>query len=273
VARLADRIREGGIEVPWRTLIAHRPTGRRPPLFAVGAGQMMQGLVHHLDPEVPLFSLNLFGLVPEEGEIPRLGIEAIARACIEDMKRAAPEGPYQLLGYCGDTKLALAIAHQLQAQGDEVGFFGTIDVVGRDVPRQPSLLEAWSLFRDYGWAYPREILTRRRRRYRVLALRTSARIASFADRLVLRDLTKRERHDVFYARYLEARAAYRAKPFSGEVSFFVCSEYYRRTSERALRALTPGPAKIFEVPGFHETLFEPPWVEVLGEQLSRALLR
>jgi thioesterase domain-containing protein/acyl carrier protein len=54
-------------------------------------------------------------------------LETIAGCYVERLKQAQPVGPYHLGGFCAATLLALEIARQLEARGDQVGVLVGID--------------------------------------------------------------------------------------------------------------------------------------------------
>ncbi|MEL6187841.1 MAG: hypothetical protein AAFU79_24730, partial [Myxococcota bacterium] len=127
-----------------------------------------------------------------------------------------------------------------------------------------SLRQSAGLFMEYGTDYPLGVLRRRGRYYRGLLARLKASLVGSAT-------TEQDRHDLFYAKYLQALDAYRPEPLEAEATFLVSTEYYRRTTEREILKLARGRARVFEVPGFHDTLFDPPWVDDLARRLSRLL--
>lgn len=262
VAGLAALIEDGGGALPWRTLIAHRAQGSRPPLFMIDAGHMHR-LGELLDDEIPVFSLMLFGLVPDHGALPRMDVPEIAKRFLEEIRRVQSRGPYRLLAYCQDTKLMVEMGRQLEASGETISFLGAIDVIGRAQHRF-KIRQAAALFLEYGTDYPRGVLRRRGRYYRSLLTRLKASVTGSAS-------SERSRHDLFYAHYLEALDAYRPEPLEAEATFLVSTEYFRRTTEREILKLARGRARVFEVPGFHDTLFEPPWVHEFARRLSSLL--
>ena len=68
-------------------------------------------------------------------------LETIAACYVDRLKRVQPVGPYHLGGFCAATLLALEMACQLEARGDEVGVLVGIDgnVLGdTDAALQPA---------------------------------------------------------------------------------------------------------------------------------------
>lgn len=80
-------------------------------------------------------------------------IEPMARDYVAALREYQPSGPYKLLGMCGGAHLALAMARQLQAEGEHIAFFGVVNT--------------WSLY-SVSWVYylhrMRRVLTYYRQR-------------------------------------------------------------------------------------------------------------
>ncbi len=266
-ARLADRTEPN---LPLDTLVVHRKSGGARPLFIIDVGHMMPGLLHHLHREIPLYALNLFGLVPLSGPIPEPSVADVAGAFRRDLQKVQPRGPYRLLAHCGDVKIALELARQLKDRGEAIEFFGAVDVIGPAGTGQLDPRQVLGLLRDFGLSYPKGVLRRWKTRTTRLILRRAAVAAARIERV--RPLGTRERHDVFYDRFLDKLSAHDPPRLGGPAVLLVGTEYHRRTTPEALRALVGPGSRIIEVPGFHESLFEPPWVAAMGAAVSKALL-
>ena len=149
----------------WANLVALKPAGSRPPLFAVTAGDGnvvgFGPLARHLPAEQPLYALQPSGL-DGHAAIDR-GFVAMASRCVEEIREVQPHGPYLLAGRCNGATAAYEIAQQLRAAGEEVALLAALD---SDPPLAgPPELEpglavdhymeaAWIRARDRGAAVP-----------------------------------------------------------------------------------------------------------------------
>ncbi len=129
VADLADAVRQGRNEGAWSCLVPIRSEGSRPPLFLMHAagGNLLvyDELATHLGPEQPIYGLQSKGL---DGAPDLHGsIEEMASEYRAEIERIQPHGPYFLGGYCMGGTIALEVATQLIAAGEEVGLLALID--------------------------------------------------------------------------------------------------------------------------------------------------
>uniref|UniRef100_UPI001C266E4C non-ribosomal peptide synthetase n=1 Tax=Streptomyces sp. AC602_WCS936 TaxID=2823685 RepID=UPI001C266E4C len=114
---------------PFGVVLPLRTGGERPPLFCVhpagGFGWVYSALLRHTDRDQPLYALQARGLSHDE---PLPGdIHAMARDYAEQIRKTAPEGPYQLLGWSFGGLVAHAVATRLQEEGAEVSLLTVLD--------------------------------------------------------------------------------------------------------------------------------------------------
>ena len=102
-------------------------------LFPGGYGDESEFLTHawichrHLGPG---FSMKAFRNRAWRGAAPLRGnIRAMARDCIEDMRRVQKRGPWHLAGLCVGGNLAFEVALQLQESGEEVALLALGDTM------------------------------------------------------------------------------------------------------------------------------------------------
>jgi phthiocerol/phenolphthiocerol synthesis type-I polyketide synthase E len=122
VAQLAVTLREGNGTTSWPSLVEIQPGDSKPPLFLVHAGGgnvfIYRNLARHLGTERPIYGLQSQGL---DGEKPfHTTIEDMAAHYVQEIQTVQPEGPYLLGGFCMGGTVALEMARQLQAQGQQV---------------------------------------------------------------------------------------------------------------------------------------------------------
>ena len=122
VRQLADLLRQKDWKPSWASLVPIQPAGSRKPLFCVhGAGGnvlLYRDLARHLGPDQPIYGLQSRGIDGGESYLTRF--EDMAAHYINEIKTVQPEGPYNLAGYCLGGTLALEMAQQLEAKGEEV---------------------------------------------------------------------------------------------------------------------------------------------------------
>ena len=131
VAQLAEVLRGGKAAVSASSIVEIQPKGTKPPLFfvhGVGGGMFWgyQNLSKHLGNDQPVFAFNSRGLDGRE-EFPT--VKEMAAAYVADLKKFRSRGPYFLGGYCFGGCVALEMARQLVAQGEEVPFVALINSI------------------------------------------------------------------------------------------------------------------------------------------------
>lgn len=127
-----DRILRGEISSSgWSPLVAIQRSGSRPPFFCIhGAGGTVliyRDLSRHLGLDQPFYGLQSQGL--GGGLLPLTTIEEMAALYIKEIRRAQPNGPYFLGGYCGGGTIAYEVAQQLQASGEPVALLAIFDTM------------------------------------------------------------------------------------------------------------------------------------------------
>src|SRR5882724_12318749 len=105
-------------------VVALQPNGAAVPLFLVGPGPEALSIVRHLGPNRPVYGIRVPNL---ENHPPPHNVETIAAVCVRAIRKARPEGPYALTGWCAAGFLGLEIARQLEAEGSRVAFVAMID--------------------------------------------------------------------------------------------------------------------------------------------------
>ncbi|HEU5396072.1 MAG TPA: alpha/beta fold hydrolase, partial [Verrucomicrobiae bacterium] len=120
-AVIREEIQEGSA-LAGTALVEIQAQGSRPPLFLVhgAGGGMFWGYVNlsrHLGSDQPVYGLKSRGLDGRE----ELGsIEEMAAQYVADIRAFQPHGPYHLGGYCFGGNVAIEMARQLRAQGEQV---------------------------------------------------------------------------------------------------------------------------------------------------------
>ena len=136
VRRLADAIREDGWKGARKPLVAVTPTGTRPPLFCVCAGDGNAAgygaLARRLGDDQPLFALQ-----PRRAPL-HTSVDAAAAYYLRRIRAVHRDGPVLLAGRCLGGLVAYELARRLEAAGEPVGLVAVLDSEG---PRwRPRLL-------------------------------------------------------------------------------------------------------------------------------------
>ena len=128
VEQLATLIRLND-SAAWSPLVEIKKGGSRRPLFLIhpGGGGVLSymELAQHLGTEQPVYGLNARGL--DEGQQPHTRVEDMAAEYLEAIRKVQPHGPYLLGGWSVGGIIAFEIAHQLEAQNEQVSLLGIID--------------------------------------------------------------------------------------------------------------------------------------------------
>ena len=102
--------------------------GSRPPVFCMHAADGMSMLYYELSnalgDDQPMYGLTSPGILGEQ--MPDT-VEELAAIYADAIKRQYPEGPCVLIGYCAGGTIALEVAQQLIASGQEVGLLAGIE--------------------------------------------------------------------------------------------------------------------------------------------------
>lgn len=128
VQALARLVEGGGWQSPLAQVVPLQTRGTLPPFFWVHGlnGSLFGDVVRHIGTDQPFYGLQPQGV---DGRTEPLDdIHAMASLYISGMKVVQPHGPYHLGGYCFGGIIALEMAQQLRAAGDEVALLLIIDL-------------------------------------------------------------------------------------------------------------------------------------------------
>lgn len=162
---LATMIGKGVPRDKWDNLVPLKPSGWRPPLFAVTAGDGnaigFGPLARAVSSAQPFYALQPSGL-DGQSTIDK-GIEAMAARCVEEIRTVQPEGPYLLAGRCNGATVAFEIAQQLRRAGEEVPLLAALDSdppyagpaeLEAGIPLDPLMETAWARAASAGAEVP-----------------------------------------------------------------------------------------------------------------------
>ena len=113
----------------WRSLVPIREMGSEPSFGCVHAGGghviFYRHLAALLPDESPVYGLEPIGL--DGSTKPIESVEEMAALYVSELRRAQPNGPYRLIGYCMGGSVSLEMARQLESDGHCVELLTVID--------------------------------------------------------------------------------------------------------------------------------------------------
>jgi thioesterase domain-containing protein len=257
---LAEIIQSGNRKQTWRSLVAIRERGVRPPLYMVhglgGEISYFYNLAEYLDREQPVFGLQ--APVEPFGEI-----EAMASHYLEEIRGHQPHGPYRLGGYCMGGSVAFEMARQLVEAGESVSLLAVIDTV---MPAPHSFTRRLKRFASKS---PREMLAMLRSRARTLATRRKQDPTSAPDDFLSAYGAPRAFYDTA-VKHFRAQSIFRPRPYKGDMWLFR-SEHNAFDQDLGWRPFVQGTIQIRPIPGRHSEVLKEPNLKETARQLSAVL--
>jgi thioesterase domain-containing protein/acyl carrier protein len=272
----------------WSSLVPIQPNGTKPPFFCVHGQQgnvlNFQKLAHYLGRDQPFYGLQAKGL----NGAPHFRIEEMAAHYIQELRTIQPEGPYFLGGNSMGGTVAFEMAQQLRKQNQDVAQVVMFDTFGLDsFPRL-------SFRRRHYWTYllqlgiSQTLFKEVDELFRRKLQETISKLYLVLDR----PLSPHRRNELVAEANMQAKRAYTAQIYPGQVMLFRASEpasfskQYLPTFEDWNNRdpqhgwgdlvddwsnLAEGGLEIQDVPGNHYSIFEEPHVQVLAEKLRAYL--
>ncbi|MDY7021880.1 MAG: thioesterase domain-containing protein, partial [Cyanobacteriota bacterium] len=130
IEELAVKLQEvENLDDEWSPLVEIQPQGSKPPLFCVHGGGfnvlIYRNLAIGLGEDYPVYGLQARGLDGKPFPVEQL--EEIAADYIQEIQKIQPQGSYFLCGLSNGGNIALEMAQQLKAKGQNVAFLGLFD--------------------------------------------------------------------------------------------------------------------------------------------------
>ncbi len=278
IKELAQILQDSTQLLSWSSLVPIQPNGTKPPFFCIHGQQgnvlNLRKLSHYLGSDQPFYGLQARGL--DGKETPSNSIIEMATRYIAEIRTIQPHGAYFLGGNSMGGTIALEMARQLEAQGEEVALLVMFDSFNKN-------------------AFPRLVL--RQENYLaylfhngfVKSLATETR--EFCDRKIKQIIA--QFHLLFghtiptklaIARVAEAnmqaKCNYIPQPYSGKITLLRAKEpaqfnkqYLPTLQDWFERDYRHGWGEIAElethvVPGDHYSIFDEPNVSVLAKCLA-----
>lgn len=250
----------------WGT-VTLQSSGNRTPLFLVhpadGDVLAFAVLARRLGQDQPTYGLRARG-IDDGGEVQASVVE-MATDYVAEVRRLQPRGPYLLGGYCMGAPVAVEMALQLDAVGEEVAMLVLLDPRFR----QPDGLRyrAWRARRDVRLAWHRRRsdigIVWRRARERQLRQAVGRRLRSVIAPPPETGISKS---------LARIRESYSVRPFGLPATVVVSDEFCRTVlPDWHLETLVERPWAWTRVPGGHGQLLLPPNVDLVAAEIRAAL--
>jgi thioesterase domain-containing protein len=238
-------------------------------------------LAQRLGQDQPFYGLQAHGL--DGRTINYRSVKEIAQSYVEAIRTVQASGPYFLGGYSLGGVIAFEMAQQLRSAEEEVPLLVLFDACNpARPPRRYALAERIKL-----------------RLHATLGLSGADKLRYFSERAHAKVIAKiskwrgdihrilfrmnRSNRDivpdklrglhVLYA-YMQASDVYQPRPYMGRLTLFRAQDPddgCEHAQDRGWGELAQGGLEIHDVPGFHESIFQEPYVEALAQQLQICL--
>jgi thioesterase domain-containing protein len=230
-------------------------TGKKIPFFFMSPGfSVYDKVIPALDTEQPFYFF-----IPYSYK----SVEEIAECYIREMKKIQPKGPYCLGGYCGFGEVALEMAQQLTAEGEEVALLALFEFYFPAVIKPFKLKERFEYYQEQ----LRNVTTGRK--FLLLTdlvyrqLRRFKRKTTKAIDIKFRNLPDK-------SGYFIGKGLYTAKPYNGKILLFKSAIRTLRIIEEPLMGWSNyfSNAELFIVDGNHKTMFYNPGSIQIAQKLN-----
>ncbi|MEO8257697.1 MAG: thioesterase domain-containing protein [Acidobacteriota bacterium] len=263
VRQLAEIIRARNPNQSWRSLVAIREGGRRPPLYMVhglgGEIGYFYNLAGYLHPDQPVYGLQ----APAE---PFSELEPMATRYLEEVRAHQPHGPYMLGGYCVGGCVAYEMARQLVEAGESVRLLAIIDAATPGtkavVPPISRRLQRWTS------KTPRELVAAVKARAAATARWLAGERSDVVD---VGDVPRwygvpRPFREIA-TKHFQAARTWIPRPYHGDAWLFR-SENDELAKDLGWRPLVQGRLEIEMLRGAHADVLKEPHLEGTARQLS-----
>lgn len=236
--------------------------GEKRPLFYIGTTKNARNLSIALDDDQPIYGLNIFGTREAANPDLPISIEIIAEQFLTEIQKIQPSGPYQIASFCSDTLIAFEIAQRILKEDQSVSLFATIDTVWNEDPKNITSTEQLLNLSSYiNFSLLRHKLINTIKKIKKMI--TEKHEANPNRELVVK-------HQKFLIKFKDAQQAYVPKKYAGKIVSFLSQEYLLKYSATGLDHFTVNKEdqKEYIINGFHDSLFERPYLDNLSDLLK-----
>lgn len=284
IASLLKSIEKENATTNWRSLISIKPSGSKMPLYIIhGEGLYtfsFKELAKYVDEEQPLFGLQPWDL--KEVSIAAETMIDIAGHYVGEILEHNPNGPYAIAGYSLGGYVAIEMERQLTALGKEVKMLGIFDTdaensifakswkvnlpkkIMRQFPKFIWIIQSFikspstTFNYQYGWFIKK--INKLGQRLGILKQPGVDGIYNQIRVISQKHHKAFEAYDILpFNNFIYLFKAKSRINFVGDAKYFGWGKYARKG------------VKVFNVPGDHVTMLQPPNVSEFGKILQDAL--
>jgi thioesterase domain-containing protein len=279
VERLSELVKKRLSANGSSSIVPMQPAGTEPPLFIIhGAGGNVirfYQLAMLTGTKRPIYGVQAQSLLA--GQPALLRLEDQAAFYLAEIREIQPNGPYYFLGYSFGGTIALEMAHQLRAMGEQVELLGMLDSRHRDciVMAQSSDSVRTRFDRRIerflgnlsGLSLPEKIEYMRQKLFTRALRRMYSLAISFGFRTVPSFMKSTD--DITWV----AAMNYQPRPWPGKVTLFrtTVQPDPRLPMDLGWTPLAQGGVEVLELPGDHDLVFREPNIQALAAQLQARL--
>jgi len=273
-------------EWSWSLLVPIQSRGSKPPFFCIHAagGNVLnyRDLAHHLGPDQPVYGLQSQGLDGEQPFLTR--IEDMASLYIKEIQAVQPQGPYFLGGYCLGGTIALEIAQQIYAQGQEVALLALWETYNWSNAQAKSLFDkVYSQIQRIEFHIRNFFLLNNNEKLTFLGEKTDAVkdrkkvwAGMIAAKLGKRLQSSNGQNLLLYKLWNvneHAAVNYAPKVYPGRISHFRPTKEYSRFADPKANwdELASGGVRIYRLPFYPAGMLVEPFVELLAQELKMCI--
>ncbi|MEM8534763.1 MAG: amino acid adenylation domain-containing protein [Chloroflexota bacterium] len=279
---LASIIRRGSSTYMASPMVTLQPHGSRPPLFLVhpvgGTVMCYMALARQLGSDQPVYGLQSPGL--ESEQVPVDDCKVLASIYVTAIRNVQPKGPYYLGGWSIGGTIAFEMAHQLQTQGETVGFLALIDSLAISPYRDYITTDDHSAFMA---TFIRDLEGRIGRTIGIV--QEDLQQLSYAEQqqLVLEHIQQTQTLPVDASQFhrlltvflanLKAAAQYVPSVLSGSLTLFRATETQQNNIDASLgwEPYVSEGIRNCDIQGTHYSIFAPDGLSILSNQLHECL--
>jgi len=284
IARLCAFLNESNVTHTWKSLVPLRPSGSKVPLYVVhGDGLSISNfhnLAESLDDDQPIYSLNPQGL--NGTDVPPDSIPEIARQYVDEIIQQNPFGPYALAGYSFGGYVAIEMKKQLELLNKKVKILAIFDTDAANVVYKKQWTKNFSLrlIRQVPKLLfiMKSMFSEPAATFKYQYTYFSKRVINFCEKLGLKSKPAGTGINLNINRINEIHARafknFELKPFDDILYLFRARKRVYFVDDFKYLGWTNYAQKgvnLFEVPGDHLTMFQPPNVSELARSLQFAL--
>ncbi len=283
IKKLAEIIRDSEDTTSWKCLVEMKSGNSKSPLYLVHAGGgnvlIYHNLLRYLKPEQAVYGLQSRGLDREQPFQTR--IEDMAAQYLQEIQTIQPVGPYLLGGFCMGGTVALEMAQQLRAQGQEVALLLFMETYNwNNAPPQSFLDIVYYYFQKIQFNWGRLLSGEKgflKRRMDLIKERLALLIETMKSKRGFEFHRDNGYHSLLYQlEETNDRAAIEYAPkdtYPGRIVHFIPAKEYKNNNLPELNwsEIAAGGIELHKLPVYPRQMLTEPFVSLLAEKINVCL--